>query len=89
MALGAERTSVIWLVLKRALTFTAIGAAIGLAGAIALTRLIGGLLYGTTPYDAVAFAGASAGLALLVMVASLIPAWRATRVDPIVALRTE
>jgi putative ABC transport system permease protein len=54
-----------------------------------LTRTMAGLLYEVQPHDAIAFVGATVGLALLVLFASLVPAWRATRVDPIVALRTE
>jgi ABC-type lipoprotein release transport system permease subunit len=56
---------------------------------MALTRVMAGLLYEIKPHDAVTFVGASVGMALLVLLASLIPAWRATQVDPIVALRTE
>jgi ABC-type antimicrobial peptide transport system permease subunit len=89
LALGAAASSVRWLVLRRALLLTAVGLAIGLAGATAVTRVMTGLLYEVQPHDAVTLAGASAGLAVLVLLASLVPAWRATRVDPIVALRTE
>jgi putative ABC transport system permease protein len=89
LALGAATWSVRWLVLRRALALTAVGLAIGLAGATALTRVMGGLLYEVQPHDAVTFVGASLGMAVLVLFASLVPAWRATRVDPIVALRAE
>jgi putative ABC transport system permease protein len=89
LALGAASSSVLWLVLRRALTLTAIGIAFGLAGAMALTRVMSGLLYEVQPHDAVTFVGASVGLAVLVLLASLIPAWRATQVDPIAALRME
>jgi putative ABC transport system permease protein len=89
LALGAAASSVRWLVLRRALRLTTIGLAIGLAGALAVTRVMTVLLYEVQPHDAVAFAGASFGLAVLVLLASLVPAWRATRVDPIVALRME
>ena len=89
MALGAPSSSVRWLVLRRALTLMAIGTSIGLAGAIALTRLMSGLLYEVHAHDAVSFVSASLGLALVLLFASVVPAWRATRVDPIVALRTE
>jgi putative ABC transport system permease protein len=89
LALGAGSGSVLWLVLRRALTLTAIGVAIGLAGATALTRVMSGLLYEIKPHDAVTFVGALIGLTLLVLLASLVPAWRASQVDPIVALRVE
>ena len=89
LALGATSSSVLWLVLRRALALTTVGIAVGLAGATALTRLMSGLLYEVQPHDAIAFVGASVGLALLVLAASLVPAWRATRVDPIVALRMD
>jgi putative ABC transport system permease protein len=89
LALGAAPPSVLWLVLRRALILTATGIVIGLAGAMMLTRAMASLLYEVQPHDAIAFVGASAGLAAFVLLASLVPAWRATRVDPIVALRTE
>jgi putative ABC transport system permease protein len=89
MALGAPASSVIWGVLRRALTLMVAGVLIGLGGALALTRLMSGLLYEVRPTDAVTFAGASLLLAVLAVAASLIPAWRATRVDPLIALRAE
>ena len=89
MALGARGGAVMWSVLRRALVLMGIGVAIGTAGALALTRVMAGLLYEIRPTDAVTFAGAAALLALLAVVASLIPAWRATRVDPLIALRAE
>jgi ABC-type lipoprotein release transport system permease subunit len=63
--------------------------ALGLTGALALTRLMAGLLYEVRPHDALTFVAVSAGLALVVLLAGLVPAWRATRVDPILALRME
>jgi putative ABC transport system permease protein len=89
LALGAASSSVLWLVLRRALILTGIGMAIGLAAATALTRVMSGLLYEVQPHDAVTFVAALIGLALLVLLASLVPAWRAAQVDPIVALRVE
>jgi putative ABC transport system permease protein len=89
MALGAQSSSVLWLVLRRALILMTIGTVVGLAGAMALTRVMSGLLYEVQPHDAITFVSASIGLAVLLLFASLVPAWRATRVDPIVALRTE
>jgi predicted permease len=89
MALGARGASVMWSVLRRALLLMAIGVAIGTAGALALTRVMAGLLYEVHPADAATFAGSALLLALLALVAGLIPAWRATRVDPLVALRAD
>ena len=89
LALGATSSSVLWMVLRRALRLTAVGVALGLAGSFALTRLMAGLLYEVNPHDAATFAAGAAALALLVLLAALAPAWRATRVDPIAALRME
>jgi len=89
MALGARASAVMWSVLRRALALMAIGVAIGIAGALALTRVMTGLLYEIRPTDAATFAGAAVLLAVLAVAASLIPAWRATRVDPLIALRAE
>jgi putative ABC transport system permease protein len=89
MALGATAADVMWSVLRRALILMAIGVALGTAGALALARLVAALLYEIRPTDGVTFAGAALLLALLAVVASLVPAWRATRVDPLIALRAE
>jgi predicted permease len=89
LALGATSSSVLWLVLRRALRLTAVGVALGLAGSFAVTRLMSGLLYEVKPTDALTFVGGAASLTALVLVAALAPAWRATRVDPIAALRME
>src|SRR5439155_20994071 len=76
MALGARPSDVMWSVLRRALTLMAAGVAIGTAGALALTRVMAGLLYGVRPTDGATFAGAALLLAALAVVASLVPAWR-------------
>jgi putative ABC transport system permease protein len=89
MALGAMGSTVMWSVLRRALFLMAAGVALGTAGALALTRVMAGLLYEVRPTDAATFAGSAVLLAGLAVAASLIPAWRATRVDPLVALRAE
>jgi ABC-type antimicrobial peptide transport system permease subunit len=78
-----------WMVLRRALALMGIGLAIGVAGALAATRTMAGLLFDVRPSDAGSFAGAIASLVAVALLASLVPAWRATRVDPIVALRAE
>jgi predicted permease len=89
MALGASRSDVLWTVLRRALTLMAIGSAIGAAGALAVTRVMAGMLYEVRPTDAATFAGSGLLLAILAVLAGLVPAWRATRVDPLRALRAE
>jgi predicted permease len=89
LALGAGSADVIWMVLRRALTLMAIGVGVGVAGGLALTNVMSGLLYEVQPMDAIAFLSAVILLASLATVASLIPAWRATRVDPLVVLKSE
>ena len=89
MALGADSRLVMWSVLRRALSLMAIGAFLGMAGALALTRAMAGLLYDIRPTDTTTFAGSAVLLAAVAVAASLVPAWRATRVDPVVALRAE
>lgn len=89
MALGAERWQVLWLVVRESLVLCAIGALVGLPAAVAGVRLLKSMLYGLQPGDPATFALALAGIALVALVASLIPARRAASVDPMVALRTE
>jgi ABC-type antimicrobial peptide transport system permease subunit len=89
MALGADARIVMWSVLRRALAMMAGGVVIGVAGALALARLLAGLLYHVQPTDLATFVGSAVLLAGIALVVSLIPAWRATQVDPLVALRAE
>jgi putative ABC transport system permease protein len=89
VALGAQRRDVIGLVLADGGRLALIGVAIGVGGAILLTRLIRTLLYEVTPTDAQVFVGVSVGLAVVALVASYVPALRATRVDPVVAMRPD
>lgn len=89
MALGAESGQVSWLILKRGLMQLAIGLTLGLAGAFAMTRVMRRLLVGVTPTDPATFATITLLLTLVAMAACLLPARRATRVDPLIALRAE
>ena len=89
MALGAEARHVLGLMVRQGLTTTIAGVAIGVAGAIALSRWIESLLFGVTATDPTTFAGVVATLMAVALVACYIPAWRATRVDPTTALRSE
>ena len=89
LALGARGVDVLKLIVRNGLTLVLIGVAIGLAGAFALTRLMTTLLFGVTPTDGLTIGVVSAVLIGVALVACLIPARRATRVDPLVALRYE
>jgi predicted permease len=89
VALGAERSHVLRLVLKEGLLLGGIGIACGFAGAVALTRLMRHTLFGVTPTDPLTFAGVAALLVAVAMAGCLVPAKRAIRVDPLVALRHE
>jgi predicted permease len=89
MALGAGTRSVLWLMLSRGLKITAIGLAAGVLGAIASTRLVSGMLFQVQPHDVVTYAGVVGVLGLLSLLATYLPARRATRTDPLVALRQE
>ncbi|HXC68685.1 MAG TPA: ABC transporter permease [Pyrinomonadaceae bacterium] len=87
VVLGAQVTDVVGLVLKQGMTFVLIGEVAGIAGAFALTRLIGGLLFGVSPTDAKTFVTVAVSLFLVALIACYVPARRATKVDPLVALR--
>jgi putative ABC transport system permease protein len=89
MALGARAADVLRLVLGQFMRLTVVGVALGLIGAFLTTRLMTSLLFGVTPTDVTTFVLVSVGLSLVALVACLIPARRATRVDPLVALRYE
>ena len=89
MALGAGRETVLRSVMAHGLTLALIGLAAGLAAALALTRLMEALLFEVSPNDPATLAGVAALIIVVAAAASLVPAVRATRVDPIVALREE
>jgi len=89
MALGAQVSDVLKLVLKQGMMLALAGEAIGLIGALVLTRLIRGLLFGVTPNDAMTFVVVAAVLGVVALLACYLPARRATKVDPLIALRYE
>jgi ABC-type antimicrobial peptide transport system permease subunit len=89
MALGAQRRDVLGLILWQGTRLALLGVAIGIAGAFALTRLMTELLYGVAATDPVTFAVLALTLTVVAMAACYLPARRATRVDPVAALRCE
>ena len=89
VALGARPGNIIGLVVRQGMQLTGIGIVLGLAGAAALTRVMTSLLFGVSSTDALTFLIVPAILAAVAFAATVIPAWRATRVDPMVALREE
>jgi macrolide transport system ATP-binding/permease protein len=89
MALGADAKDLMRLVMSRGLLLTASGIAIGAIGAIVLTRLMGDLLYKISPHDPLAFGTAFAVITIASLAACFLPAWRATRIDPVQALREQ
>jgi ABC-type antimicrobial peptide transport system permease subunit len=89
MALGAESGDVLGLIIRTGVRLALIGIAIGIAGALALTKLIASLLYAVKPTDPLTFLGVALLLGLTALLACYIPARRAMRVDPMIALRHE
>ena len=89
IALGASRRDVLRLVLGQAVRLAGMGIAAGVIGAALVTRVIGTLLYNVSATDPLSFVATAAFLALVAGAASYVPAWRATVVDPLVALRAE
>jgi ABC-type antimicrobial peptide transport system permease subunit len=89
MALGAERGTVLGMVLRQGMALTAMGVALGLVASVALTRLIESQLYAVRATDPATFAAVALLLTAIAAIATLVPALRATRVDPVIALRQE
>ncbi len=89
VALGATRTDVLAHIMRQGLQVTALGVMVGVAGALAVNRLIASMLFGVQPTDTVTIACVIAAITAIAMLASWLPAWRASRVDPNVVLRDE
>ena len=89
MALGAQRSSIVMMVLRQGMELTVAGVVLGLLGAIGLTRVMASLLFGISATDVATFSTVPLLLVAIALLASYVPARRATRVDPVVALRDE
>jgi putative ABC transport system permease protein len=89
VAVGAEKTDILQLILKEGMFITSLGIGVGLVGTLALSSILKSQLYGVTATDPFTFLGVAFALALVALLACYIPARRATRVDPMVALRYE
>jgi putative ABC transport system permease protein len=89
MAVGAERAQILRLVLRGGMAWALPGIAIGLLGALALSRVLGTLLFEVGPRDPITYSAVGVMLARVAMLACYIPAARATRIDPVIALRAE
>jgi len=89
IALGADRQDILRLVVRQGFKLALLGVTMGVAGALLVTRFLSSLLYEVSPHDPLTFAGVAALLMLVALAASYIPARRAMKLDPIVALRYE
>ena len=89
LALGAQRRNILKMVLRRGLGLVAVGAGLGLVGALIVSHLMAGLLYGVSPNDVTTFAGVTFILTAVALAASYIPALRAMRLDPNTTLHAE
>lgn len=89
LALGARRPALLWMVLRGGLAIALVSLAFGLPAAFAVVRFLRGFIYGVSPYDLSAFLGVPAALGAALASACLLPAWRASRTDPVTALRDE
>jgi putative ABC transport system permease protein len=89
MALGAQRSDIMKLILRQGLILIVFGIAIGVGGSSLLSRLLTSLLFGVSPFDPITFVGVLLGLIMVGMLACYIPALKATKVDPTIALKSE
>jgi len=89
MTLGARGSNVLRLILKRGALLAGVGLVLGLGAALGATRLLRSILYDTQPGDPATFAGIALLLGLSALLATLVPAWRATRIEPVDAIKSE
>jgi len=89
LALGAQRSNILRMVLRQGLTLAAAGTGVGMVGALVVSHLMAGLLFGVSPYDLLTFAGVTVVLTAVAIASSYIPALRAMRLDPITTLHAE
>jgi ABC-type antimicrobial peptide transport system permease subunit len=89
LALGAEKSRITRMVLRQGMELALAGVAVGLLGALFVSRLMTGLLYGASPHDPLTFVSVTILLSAVALAACLVPARRATNIDPIVALKNE
>jgi putative ABC transport system permease protein len=89
MALGAQARDTLLMIVGKSMALVAAGVVLGLAGSVGVTRLLSGMLYGVSPVDPLVFGAVSLVLAGTALLACLLPALRATKVDPVQALRVE
>jgi ABC-type antimicrobial peptide transport system permease subunit len=89
MALGARRSTVLAMLLREGMALAAVGVGLGIVGALALMRTISSLLFGVTPEDPLTFAAVALTLTAVAFAGCTVPALRATKVDPIIALRCD
>jgi putative ABC transport system permease protein len=89
IAMGAQRSDILRMVIGEGMSLVCAGVIVGVLAALGATRLLGGLLYGVSPTDPLAFAATITGLSVVALLACYLPARRATRIDPLAALRSE
>jgi ABC-type antimicrobial peptide transport system permease subunit len=89
LALGAPRARILWMVLRQSLSLVLLGLGAGLLLVLGAARLLANQLFGVAPTDPATIGSAALGLILVATAAAYLPAWRASRVDPLVALRSE
>jgi putative ABC transport system permease protein len=89
MALGAQRSSILKLIMGQGLSLVVIGMVIGLAGSVAFNQVVGSLLYGVSTSDVISYMGGMIVLTVVAVLACYLPAKRATKVDPLTAIRYE
>ena len=87
--MGAQRSDILGMVIKEGMSLVGAGVIAGILATLAATRLFSALLYAVSPTDPLTIAATTAGLAGVALLACFVPAWRATKVDPLAALRSE